>query len=55
LVQKNEFLSSSLNEERETLQKRIDDILKEKNKIEKQAIMLTHQKEEAVNIAKAKD
>lgn len=37
------------------MQKRIDDLAKEKSKIEKQIITLTHQKEEAINLSKNKD
>lgn len=37
------------------MQKRIDDVLKEKSRIEKQIITLAHQKEEITNISKQKD
>lgn len=54
-MHRNEFLAESLNEERQTMQKRIEEVVREKAKIEKQLITLAHQKDEAGNMTKAKD
>ncbi len=48
-------MAESLNQERQNMQRRLEDLVRDKARVEKQLITLAHQKDEAGNVTKAKD